>query len=593
MLFDRFNIEEIFKKKSDFRPFPAIDELDIADEIRKTAISNAEKYKGYDWGTLNATLYMRFVRDGNRTAYEDINFARRKALACLAIGEYAENKGRFTDDIINGLWCICEESTWVLPAHNGGHPLPYADKPSVDLFAAQTGAELAFIIYLLREKLDSVSPAICERVEYEIEKRVNEPVLKYNFWWMGFGKDRRDVPSNWTAWCTSTSLACALLTEKDRQKRIDIVNKLLEVLDYYITEYAEDGGCDEGADYWSMSAGCMFDSLELLYRATDGKLDIFDNEKIRNMGDYIRRSHISGEYFINFADCSAKADIGGARTYLFGKRTGADKLMSFGAWDYKNKVDKTLPDSMNMLHKLFSITENVECEKDYESENESTYIESLELLKVKRNNLSLCIKGGHNADNHNHNDVGSYMVYLKNKPVIIDVGVESYSKKTFSSERYTIWTMQSAYHNLPTVNGVMQKDGREYSAKNVKTGDNCFECDISGAYPEEADLKQWIRKAEIDENGIIIEDDFTLNSPTDNVEISVMTHAEPIIGENIVVGEATLSYNGDVWNVKKEKITIEYDAKLTPVWGECVYRLIFSLKNSVSKEKFIMEIKEN
>ena len=127
----------------------------------------------------------------------------------------------------------------------------------------------------------------------------------------------------------------------------------------------------------------------------------------------------------------------------------------------------------------------------------------------------------------------------------------------------------------------------------MKTGDNCFECDISGAYPENSDLKQWIRKAVINDNGIIIEDDFALNNPTDNIEISVMTHAEPIIGENIAVGEATLSYNGDVWNVKKEKITIEYDAKLTPVWGECVYRLIFSLKNSVSKEKFIMEIKEN
>ena len=52
--------------------------------------------------------------------------------------------------------------------------------------------------------------------------------------------------------------------------------------------------------------------------------------------------------------------------------------------------------------------------------------------------------------------------------MLIDVGVETYTAKTFSGSRYDIWTMQSAFHNLPTMNGVMQKNGRDFRAKDVR-----------------------------------------------------------------------------------------------------------------------------
>jgi hypothetical protein len=39
---------------------------------------------------------------------------------------------------------------------------------------------------------------------------------------------------------------------------------------------------------------------------------------------------------------------------------------------------------------------------------------------------------------------------------------ETYTRKTFSSQRYEIWTMQSGYHQLPKINGVDQMQGRQY-----------------------------------------------------------------------------------------------------------------------------------
>lgn len=594
MLFSEYDLKAVLLPRDKFKPFPVCGEFCPNDDIRKAAVNNAEKYIGFDWGFLSAASYMQFSRDGNRTNYENINFARRKALACLVLGEYAENKGRFTDDIINGIWAICEESTWVIPAHNGGMPLPSADKPNVDLFSAQTSALLAFAYYLLYDKLNNVSTAITERIEREVTARVTDAVLNCDYWWMEFGENRRKQPSNWTSWCSSTSLASCLLIEKDAEKRIKVIQKLLDIMDYYISAYPDDGGCDEGADYWSMSAGCMFDFLEMLYRASDGKIDIFDNPKIKRMGEYIYRVHITGDYFVNFADCSAKADIGGARTYLFGKRVKSDNLAVFGMTDYIAKSDKTVPDTMNMLHKLFAVTlsEDNKADKFRNKSYKREYIESLQLLNIQRDGMALCIKGGHNADNHNHNDVGSYMVYADGKPIIIDVGVESYTKKTFSSERYTIWTMQSAYHNLPTINGIMQHDGGDYHADNINVGENYFECDIKNAYPKEAEIIYWKRRSSLGDNGITITDDFELENPSDDVQISVMTWDKPVVcGGEIRVNNVKIEYPVAVWGADIERIDIDYDAKLTPVWGECVYRIVFYIKERVKKNKFEMRIR--
>ena len=72
---------------------------------------------------------------------------------------------------------------------------------------------------------------------------------------------------------------------------------------------------------------------------------------------------------------------------------------------------------------------------------------------VCRDGMTLCCKGGHNGESHNHNDVGSFMLYVDGEPQIVDAGNMTYTAKTFSAERYTLWNVRSAYHNLPMIGG--------------------------------------------------------------------------------------------------------------------------------------------
>lgn len=79
----------------------------------------------------------------------------------------------------------------------------------------------------------------------------------------------------------------------------------------------------------------------------------------------------------------------------------------------------------------------------------------------------LSAKGGHNGESHGHNNVGNFVLYLDGKPGLIDVGVATYSAKTFSKERYNLWYMQSQWHNVPTINSYMQPPGAQYKAQKV------------------------------------------------------------------------------------------------------------------------------
>ena len=110
---------------------------------------------------------MKYARIGNRDQYEAPYFVRRDILGTLVIAECVEGKGRFLDAITNAVWSICEESSWVLPAHinaqRAGSGLPDTSEPVVDLFDAETAALVAWTAYLVGEQLQAVSPLIVPR----------------------------------------------------------------------------------------------------------------------------------------------------------------------------------------------------------------------------------------------------------------------------------------------------------------------------------------------------------------------------------------------------------------------------------------------
>jgi hypothetical protein len=116
--------------------------------VRNAHIREGEKWLNAGWAMPRATDFLEFVRTGDRSHYQGLSFGRRQQLATLVLAECMEGKGRFLDDIVNGVWTISEETFWGVPAHlslqRRGFGLPDVTEPTVDLFAAETGALLAW-----------------------------------------------------------------------------------------------------------------------------------------------------------------------------------------------------------------------------------------------------------------------------------------------------------------------------------------------------------------------------------------------------------------------------------------------------------------
>src|SRR5438105_1584940 len=596
-----------------WHPYPTIrDRADweaVPPEIRAGFIQTAGQYLGTTWERIPATVTLQFIRNGNRSNYDAINTRQREKLATLVLAEVFENEGRFLDEIADGIWAISEQTFWGSTAHLGmqraGNGLPDVTEPIVDLFAAETGALLAWTDYLLGPRLDTVSPLLRKRIRAEVDRRVLTPALQRDdFWWMGFG-ERKNV-NNWNPWINSNWLAAVLLLEPDPQRRTAAVHKIMRSLDNFINVYPDDGASDEGPGYWGRAGASLFDNLELLGSATNVTVDIYRSPPVRNMGQYIYRVYIKDEYFVPMGDASAKLRPDAELVYQYGKRIGDPVMQGFGALLAQRRGPyRPGSGSPGRVLPALLVAREVATANVSEPLPGSVWLADLQLMAARSvpnsaQGLYVAAWGGHNAQSHNHNDVGNFIVYGDGKPVLIDVGVETYSAKTFSPQRYEIWTMQSAYHNLPTINGIMQGAGREFQAKDVSFGETAnrvtFSADLAPAYPAEAAVRRWQRRVTLDRKASVVEleDRYELKEWKEPVRLNLMTSlrmdtSSP--GEVRVGDRYVIAYDARTLSAAAEEIPLS-DEHLRSVWGDRVARLVLTTHGTALQGGYRVVLRE-
>ena len=485
-------------------------------EIRKLAA----EYREAAYPMRSASGFMAFVRDGSRQADEKPYFTRRRKLCAAVLHACAFPEEADTDAVIDGIWCICEESSWVISAHNvnpipgapaaAEFPLPDVRKPYIDLFSAQTGMILSLTSSLLGKQLDRVSPVIRKRITEEIRRRILRPFMTTDdFWWMGF---RRKDLNNWTPWILSNVMVCAALAPMPAGRLAALLTRACGMLDRYLDVIPPDGGCDEGTGYWNMAGGALLDCLELLEKMTGGKMSFRENEKIRNILRFPLKTSLGNGWFANFADCDARPFISGERMETAGRMLKDPELTALGT-----RMRGTVADQLNDVPHLtraldLIFHEPAEASRCAELKAEDIYLPDLQVRTLRRGKWTLACKGGHNGENHNHNDVGSFILFQEGEPAVVDAGNMTYTAKTFSAERYTLWNVRADWHNLPMADGCCQQPGREYAAREVKCTPDGMELNLEGAYPQEAGILRLKRAFALGPEGLRLTDEGTLQS---------------------------------------------------------------------------------
>ena len=260
-------------------------------------------------------------------------------------------------------------------------------------------------------------------------------------------------------------------------------------------------------------------------------------------------------------------------------------LCAFAAYLEKNHL--CAPDTRpnHISSSLYRLLANIFAEKSGPEEEAfsapaSSWFPGIQVMTARDKNFFAAAKGGHNNESHNHNDIGNFLLYRGGAPVVVDAGVEQYTKLTFSEKRYTIWTMQSCYHNTPTINGADQRAGAEYRASDVSFSDNGrtvrFSLDMAGAYGAEAALVSYRRELVLNRGGDFeLTDTYALKEWKAPLVLNLLCREKPgIAGGRITLGGGTvLLLDAEVLSAEFETIGLS-DSKLRGDWKKDeLYRL--------------------
>lgn len=615
-LLSKFSLPEISSAllaKDQWKPFPSNPgewKTAVDDTIRKQLLAFGETALKKSFQSVSASVSMEYLRTGDREQYQVQSFGKRNQLMDLVLAESIEGKGRFAEAIMNGVWSICEESFWGASAHLGtqkaGNGLPDVEDITVDLFSAETGTVLALADYFAGPALDKLSKLIRPRIYYEVNRRILLPLETNSSRYGYLGGGKRNVPvNNWNPWVISNWMAVNLFLEKDAARRAKTMQHQLSLIDLYINGLGNDGATDEGPGYWFAAGACMFDALTILEKATNGKLVIYQEPIIQKMGAYIYQSHIQGPYFINVADAAPRITPDGVMLYRFGKAVKDSLMQQFGSWAYHTfSASKPTHESFYRTRTLFNLLSLKEV-ADYAPKEVMTrdvWLPDIQLMAARLNNgLYLASHAGHNGESHNHNDVGDILVYDEGYPVIIDAGAGTYTSKTFSSKRYSLWFNTSPYHNLPTINGKEQQPGKDFTATDVNYTMNeqmaRFSMNIAKAWGEETGILKWVRTITADrKKGISVTDDFGLREKPTILTQTFMTTCEVNLdrpGRIVFIepngNQVLLDYDARKWTVTREKRDLSQpeDTKFASTWqGKPVWRVLLTNSSPEQNGKF-------
>jgi hypothetical protein len=587
-LADCFTAGRLAEHLRPWQPYPPIADRRywerVPRETREHLLAQTAPISQKPWPLLTATAYARFNADGDRQAYERPYFARRDKLTAAVITAILTGNTS-TADITDGVWLLCEETSWCLPAHQPGG-LPDPDDPHVDLFAAETAALLAWTALLTGEHED--------RVRREVKIRVLDPYRARDDWgWLGL--NGRAKLNNWTPWIHSNLLIASLLLDDQPQST---ANRAVAALDRYLDVVPDDGGCDEGASYWWRAGASLFECMETLAEACGNDFGAFQLPKVRAIARYPMAAHIAGDVHVNFAD-------GGIRPpgtvphllYRFAARTGDAQVRQHAtAMRREHAASLVTGPNSSLGRVLAAITDDewaAAPPEPFPAPSQSWLPDTGVLTAREREGdtagLFLAAKAGHNDESHNHNDVGSFIVAHNGRPLLIDPGAGVYTRQTFGPDRYQIWTMQSSWHNTPAPAGHPQAAGRAHRATGVSAALTAaaaeLALDLAAAYPAVAGVRSWHRTLRLDRTAplISIHDSWELSQSSQRSVCYLITPEEPrMAGATIMLPSGlAIDIDATVDGTSAGHISVERrdldDPQLRATWGEHLYRITLAL----------------
>ncbi len=429
-------------------------------------------------------LYLDFSRTGNRTRWQRVSGLRRGRVRTLVLAECLENKGRFVPAFEEIVRALCSERTWVMPAHDSQLTNFHGKIVDIDLGSSMLAWSLATADYLLGDKL---SPEIRGLIRDNLQKRIFQPYRdmvsgkRKKNWWM-------TTTNNWNAVCLAGVTGSALAVIDSADSRAFFVAAAEHYSKNFLKGFTDDGYCSEGLGYWNYGFGYFVMLSEMIHHATEGRVDLLENDKAKQAANFGLEIEIANSVYPAFADCSIRAKPSSSLMYYISRHLG----LGLRSWERIDTVSAGGSLYQSMMYSFPNSASNARpARSDSTGLGTRSWFDAAGILICRPAPNSSCrlavaLKGGHNNEHHNHNDVGSFVVVLGDEPLLLDPGGEVYTARTFSSRRYDSNVLNSFGHPVPIVAGKLQRTGRQAAGRVVRSdftdSTDTLILDISSAY---------------------------------------------------------------------------------------------------------------
>lgn len=560
-------LEKVMPKQN-FQPAPKITNRGFWNPIAittsgKSYLNKANSYRNsLPEVPISDSIYRIANRDGNRGIYKPRYYRTMEKLEHFILAECIENKGRFIPQVEAFSRAIISMKSWLHPNHDDNdNGVLEGRRVSIDLGARKFGAVLALANSLLADKL---SNELKVKIEENLKKRITNSYLKSTTFIDEIDNKWLRSTSNWNSVCTSGSVLTIITSSKNYQERLLAVGAAINSMKYYLSGFGDDGYCSEGLGYWGYGFNHYLYLAQILYDYTGGKIDLFrahDPVKMNNVGNFPENFEIQLGRCSPFADGVSKISS-----------KGSNFARIFSAKHY----GAVMPSEIRMEEAAEQLVawKNPEMFKPNTNKKATelpnyTYYEDFGMVISRGKQkvpFSIAVKAGHNKENHNHSDVGTYTLVLGKDIMAGDIGAPSYRAGSFSPKNKA---RSSWGHPVPMINETLQSNGYEFKGTITKTNfaadKDVIEIDVKAAY-ELPVLKSLTRTVVNDKTGngkIIIKDVFEANEKIDfNVPIMTLNEYEIINDHTIIITSKHQKVKVEVLS-KGFKISIEDE--LVPV----------------------------
>ncbi len=463
-----------------------------------------------------ASEYLAAKRSNDRKVVDGFWQKTRTSLGNLAAHRLLKgiDPNDVDDRLLNWIYAYTYEPSWVVSAHLAKNDLQLSGAGQLDLAGCEQAGSLAELAQSLKPWIDTQTQTLVQSILNEVDRRVVTPAEtdKREFWMKTDGTPI----NNWAGVCAGSILAACETMAAFGMPRPKTRERMIEILRaYFQYGFTEAGECDEGIGYWNYGMDFAFIGLSRLPRQEiEAK---FDLKRIERVASYPERVHLVGSTFFVGNDGSPTVSPSLAGVPIIAEWTDS----AFLKWWCGQAKPTGLRTFTQLLRYLTSTMQFPSSQSAGPRHEPNRYLDNQQAAIFQRDStrglFTFTFTGGTNAEQHNHNDLGTFQVFLGEKPIIPDLGAPIYQQDFFGAARYTKWIVaMSSGHCCPQINGIEQRAGKEAAGKllawDEKTGELALE--LTSAYPDTAGLTKWTRVGHVPADGsrAIIDDEFVLKA---------------------------------------------------------------------------------